>query len=72
MGIHERSGDIGHFFSFFFTAASAPDCTAGVYGVSPDMQDQSTRGSVDSRIPSLPSSSQVDTSGWSMKEESWE
>ena len=71
MGIHERSGDIGHIF-FFFTAASALDCTAGVYGVSSDMQTQSTRGSVDSHIPSLPSSSQVDTSGWSMKKESWE
>lgn len=29
MGIHQRTGDIGN--EHFFTAASAVDCTAGVY-----------------------------------------
>ena len=31
MGSHERAGDIGN--EDFFTAASALDCTAGVYSI---------------------------------------
>lgn len=45
--------------SIFSTTVSGVDCTAGAHKESLDLQTQSTRGSVESKIPS--SSSQVDT-----------